>query len=38
MYDPMNDSDLQKDLDAFDRNPAQEMAGCQKNAMQRASS
>lgn len=26
MYDPMNDADLQKDLDAFDRDPAQEMA------------
>lgn len=25
MYDPMNDNDLQNDLDAFDQNPAQEM-------------
>lgn len=25
MYDPMNDHDLQNELDAFDRNPAQEM-------------
>lgn len=25
MYDSMNDDDLQKDLDAFDQNPAQEM-------------
>lgn len=25
MYDPMNDNDLQNDLDAFDRNPAEEM-------------
>ena len=26
MYDPMNDEDLQKDLDAFDQDPAREMA------------
>src|SRR5438552_12027736 len=25
MYDPMNDEDLQKELDAFDQNPAKEM-------------